>query len=209
MRIQQLDILRGYAVALMLLDHALAVFWPGAGWAIASRLTVTRLAMPLFMSVAGALFALRGRPSAARQGKVIAAAAVASLCCWRVGLGVPEILAWYLLAVALAPVLVRWPAASIVVGVLQVVNLPLWQTRAVYQPGQVLAFVALGVLVAGKLTGRSLPAGAAASWLGRHALSLYVLHLLLLVGVERAMQGAGGPRAAGAGPAASRAHLGD
>lgn len=175
-RIDWLDRLRGLAIALMLLDHVLAV----TGIHGPLRLTVTRLALPFFMMCAGSLW----RPLTARNGARLGAAALAELAlCEYLRFSMPGILATFLglmLALRARPSLANRPGLLVLAGLLQAAYLPLDGSWTGYQPGWVLAWWALGRLAIEELR----PIGSAApAWLavaGRRPLTWYVGHLAVL-----------------------------
>ncbi|HEX9705446.1 MAG TPA: hypothetical protein VGA20_09385 [Gemmatimonadales bacterium] len=180
-RLGWLDGLRGAAVLLMLADHMLALASP----AHVLRFTLTRLSLPAFMVAAGAGLAARGRlPSDRRVVQCGAAAAVATGASWWLGFALPEAVTLYLLTLPLAWALRRaWPEA-VVLGLVQALSLPVpWGG---YQPGLVLAYLALGIGAAGSL--------GAARWrwpgwvqtVGRRPLAWYAGHLAVLAMVAGA-----------------------
>jgi surface polysaccharide O-acyltransferase-like enzyme len=194
-RDQALDRLRGLAIVLMIIDHALVVVmanWYWANWEDWTRTTLTRVAMPLFMVVSGLLIARKGRPSLRRIPQVVFAAIVLNEVFYQVNAGFtyPEILAIYILLLPLYPLFVRYPIEVAALGILQFANLPItWDQWQGYQPGEVLAFLALGSLLNRHPNSPVLKAGTyLPRWLGffgRHPLVIYTAHLLffVLVGV--------------------------
>lgn len=184
----KLDAIRGAAVVLMIVDHVVHVGHTFYSWSegwLLLRLTVTRLALPGFMLVAGYLWAVRG-VSFRRLGDVSVAAAAAAGCCWLLRMPLPEVLACYLLAMLASPVVVRWPLPFIIGGFLASMNwqgvFPLWS----YQPLYVTAWAAVGVLLC-QASGWWIEATEKKKWatplvvLGQYPLVAYVSHLGLLV----------------------------
>lgn len=183
-RLSWVDTLRGLAVALMILDHALFVF---DGPAVL-RLTVTRPALPLFLFCAAAV--LRGRPSSRRTGQLVAAGIAETLLLSALGFPQPgPVLLIGLVLVAagrLPQVFLGHPLLVGTLGLLQALYVPLPWTG--YQPGLVVAWFSIGLLGAFQLAdparwlaARSPSLAAAAGWMGRRPLSLYVGHLGLLL----------------------------
>lgn len=179
--------MRGVAVVTMVVDHVCACF--GTGQLV--RLTVGRLALPLFMLCSGWLLARR--PPTARRLYELAAAAVAATVVVNVGglsIGQPDVLWLILVGLLLAPAIRRWPVASACVGLVQAsawpMHSPIWTG---YEPGLVVALLALGVLWGRYYGLRDLerwPAPAALQLVGRYPLSIYVAHLAALaVAVNR------------------------
>jgi len=188
-RLPSIDRVRGLAVVLMVVDHVLVLVQfrspEVVQWAYALRMTVTRASLPLFCLCAGVL--LHGRRSTARLLDIAAVALVTNVALevWPMGIRAPEILAVLLPVLLAGGVLVRWPAASVVLGVLQVTVWPIgW---AGYEPGLVVAFVALGVLVGRPALswGDSLPAALGA--VGSRPLAWYAGHMGLLVALNQVL----------------------
>lgn len=188
-RLRTLDALRGFAIVLMVVDHVIV-----ATQTVSSnpellfevRRSLTRLAMPLFMVVSGALWALHGAPSRRRLTQVFVAAVAVnvSLAVTWPEVGLPEILAVWVGCALAAKLFLEAPVEVAVLGLLFAWHYPLdWDG---FQPGFVAAFVALGVLWA--RTGRTGFADPLAAHLpelfaaaGRRPLSIYVGHLVVLV----------------------------
>lgn len=179
-RLRGVDRVRGAAVLLMVLDHALVLSGAG-GFALLARLTVTRASLPLFCVVAGCLSA--GRPRARRLVPLIVAGVVLSVLELPFGTGVPDVL------LVLAAMLCCLPRAGsravpvvLAVAVVQPVTWPVGTGG--YEPG-----VVLGLLIVGQLLGRAwvdrvgvrLPS--ALEVVGRYPLTWYVAHLAVLAGV--------------------------
>lgn len=137
-RIAGLDALRGAAIALMMLDHVVAVAGGGPWWV---RGVITRFALPMFMFVAGYLW----RPGWRRRHLEIMVAALATLpLVWYLGIADVHILAVYALILPLLPISARWPWLAIALGVIQAKDWPLDYLG--YEPGLVWALVAVGQL---------------------------------------------------------------
>lgn len=197
MRNQQLDGLRGFAIVLMILDHVLVTGLLHWGWPEQLqwlRLTVTRLALPLFMMIAGYLWADRG-PSWRRLPWLIAAAFVATVCCRLLGLPPIEIVALYLGCMVVSKYVVLAPIPTMIVGLLWAFNFPDTFPQLFYHPGYVLTWLALGVIwwrqeLAWDYEPETIqtPPGAQLyGWLGRWPLTSYVFHLIVLALLVRAI----------------------
>lgn len=191
-RLTVLDRLRGLAVLLMLLDHGLFLsmtLHPGGDLRSDLRSTVTRFSMPLFMVVSGFLLE---RTSRRRAVTVLFAALLVSvvlLVCWP-EFAQPEILTLWVLLFPLRSLFLRFPLETVVLGVLQVLHLPVgWPG---YEPGLVAVFLAVGVLARDRVEVLSRPARLLPRWLevvGRHSLGVYVFHLVLLAGALVVVRG--------------------
>ena len=131
-----LDVLRGFAILLMILDHAVLVF----DGPIIIHDTITRLAMPIFMIVAGHLWK---EPTLNRHIKIMLAALLATIPQFYMGLPIGNILFAY----ACASVLMWYafyfnPTAVAVLAVVQFTCFPFYQFG--YQPGLVLLIMMIG-----------------------------------------------------------------
>lgn len=188
-RDHNLDVWRGLAVVGLLVDHllaALAIWHLAGGGSLGQdlvRLTLTRLVMPTFMIVSGALLARRAA-SRRRLLEVACAALVVNLlaAALPIGLGTPDILVLWLGWALLRRLWVNQPVAALVLGAIQASIWPVaW---AGYQPGWVLMFLCVGVLAE---RGRALPCaelprrlGLILATLGRSPLRWYVGEVIAL-----------------------------
>lgn len=171
-RSRALDNARGLAIAAMIVDHVTLIFHgPDV-----LRLTVGRVAMPLFFLIAGHLVR---RLSWRHAGVYLLGLVLPVAIPW---VDSPNVLEWYVLG-AVAIVVARWA------------DLPVW----VYIAG-VLAVMANGwniakpgtsydgaALIALMLIGSQLPRSSwdwarriPLGWLGRYPLTVYVGHLIVL-----------------------------
>ena len=194
-----LDQLRGLAVVLMIIDHVLAV---GTAAVLARglpvsivviddarffRLTITRLALPLFMVVSGYLLADRDRPSRRRQGQLLAAAVVAQILFAPLpGLSDVDVLVVVFVVQLAWPVLRASPVVFAALGMVAAVNvatLPFGWTG--YSPALVAALMCLGALAArtkdrGAERARRMPLPKWLAAVGRRPLTAYVGHLAVI-----------------------------
>lgn len=149
-RDRTIDAIRGAAIVLMIIDHSLGFAQSTAltePWMRLARLSVSRLALPAFMICSGLLLA--GHVVATRRWvQVLVAALVVNVGAVVAGMPefVPDILAlWCLVTLGAAPIR-RYPATAAVIGLLQSMY---WRIpTGTYQPGWIVAFIALGVLIA-------------------------------------------------------------
>lgn len=185
-----IDALRGAAIILMIVDHALGFAQTTAlaeQWMHTVRITVTRLSMPAFMLCSGMLLA-RHQISRRRWCEVATAAVVVNLAAVAAGMSafVPDILALWCVVMVVAGPIRRMPVAMAVLGLLQTLYWPIPIHN--FQPGWVMAFVALGVLAERGQDRRMLQAlgDRLPSWtepMGRHPLGWYLGHLAVLASV--------------------------
>lgn len=165
--------MRGLALLLMMVDHLALVY--GAPWGV--RELLTRLAMPLFMLVAGFLW----RPGWRwRHLEVFFAAVLATPYLWYIGGETVGILFVYLWALLCMPAVQRFPLLVLAVAIIQPITWPL--AINLYQPGVVLALLALGYLARQHGFGRELVQigsvlPSSLTVLGRWPLLIYVAHL--------------------------------
>jgi hypothetical protein len=166
-----LDRIRGLAVALMLVDHVALLLG-----VLPLRLTVGRLAMPLFFLVAGHL---AHRLSARHVNVVAAGVALTFLAPWA---GEPSILLWIVLGCALI-VAARFSGFPLVLLIVVPLTLAAnrWQLGAVgYDPAALVALMVVGATLprTAFAWGSRLPAVLGA--VGRRPLTWYVGHVAVL-----------------------------
>jgi uncharacterized membrane protein len=178
----KLDSLRGLAVMLMVLDHALVVWAPES----IVRYTLTRLSLPLFMLCTAAVCERYGT-SNRRLGQIALAGVLVSVglnAAWPAFPAQPDVTLLIVAAILVAQATVpRFGAYPVVVcGLIQALYVPVgWHG---YEPGLVLAWLLIGSLALARspeLVARL--GGGLPDWLGglgRHPLSVYVGHLAIL-----------------------------
>ncbi|MCB1026885.1 MAG: heparan-alpha-glucosaminide N-acetyltransferase domain-containing protein [Microthrixaceae bacterium] len=189
-RDRTIDAIRGLAIILMIADHTLGFAQNtdmAQPWMTVARLSITRAALPAFMVCSGILLAGHS-VSSRRWAQVLVAAVLVNTGALVAGMSefVPDILALWCLVMLLAGPVRRAPATAAVLGMLQAVY---WRVPiGTYQPGWIVAFVAIGVLVARsgdrevlEPLGHRLPEWVAV--MGRRPLSWYVGHLAVLGGL--------------------------
>lgn len=177
-RVHALDALRGVAVAAMICDH-LAYLLAGPD---VLRYTVGRLAVPLFFLLSGHL---AQRVTWRHLRLACLGLALPVVVPW---VDSPNVLLWLAVGGAVVAGLRRWPAAlvAVIVAALTVAAngwADLLGTG--YAPLQLLALMAAGALLprAGLVRAGLLVPGRLAVHLGRHALLVYVAHLVALQGL--------------------------
>ena len=185
-RFAGIDQLRGLAVALMVVDHALAVMQTGS----LVRATVTRLAMPLFVLILGGLITPSRLPRWSLWG--MAAGLWAALDMMVIGLPGPFFLL-ALLAIRYAvhaALLCRVPAWVIAAaGATFAAQAPAGPFVG-YNVGALVALVAIGTSLHPVVLnewGEPLPK--VLRYLGRFPLAVYVGHLFLLAEVVMYVEG--------------------
>jgi uncharacterized membrane protein len=181
----RLDTWRGIAIILMIFDHALMacgvpLVLCGFGWI---RCTITRLACPIFFVVAGRLWQKK-RPSFARIKTIVLCSPLTSYFLFDLGAPPFDILLQYvILALLLSRLVVAYPVACAVVGVVQSLYLPV-PTSFGYHFGTLVTYLSIGVLSSGQPVPRvSFPKSfqLLCTFSGRHPLSMYVLHIPILL----------------------------
>lgn len=175
-RVDWIDRIRGLALVLMLLDHALFQVDPDS----IARLTVTRWSLPLFMAASAAVWSPGVRPK--RVVVIGICAALEVVLSLELGMPLPGILVVYL--VAIIP-LSNWYRASHhayaigAAGLIQALYLPIgWEG---YEPGLVLVWWCLGRLGCYQLDRLGVRLPRALADVGRRPLTWYVGHLLVLL----------------------------
>ena len=144
-----LDAMRGLAIILMVIDHALSALESiGLNNDIVeySRLTFTRFSMPLFMVASGIVWGLYGLKF--RRWIEVFALAVLLNAMMRLlwsDFNFPEILmVWALLAIAWK-LIVRYPIITMIIGYTQMMYWQIsWQG---FQPGELAIFLGAGVIL--------------------------------------------------------------
>jgi hypothetical protein len=147
-----LDVLRGLAVVLLLVDHLWAMLWGvyGWGWAVDVRF-LTRPSLPFFMVVSGTLLAQHTDTLAAVKRQAwrvlpwaMAATVLASVV---TRFNQPEPLTVYLAALPVVLLLRRWPVVGMAGCLLATLYLaPYWPLPS-YDPLEQAAWLLLGVVL--------------------------------------------------------------
>jgi hypothetical protein len=166
------DVIRGFAIVLMVSDHILAVFLD-----LGELRNVTRFALPLFAILSGYY---AGSGPSSRYAELW----LAALITWPLVVLLELALVHILLVFALVYPLLWLPRNYFLIafafGLLQVVNWPIpWSG---YQPGYVFSFLAFGRLVreAGWILPNSSFSVPFAALVGRYPLLAYVSHITVI-----------------------------
>lgn len=191
-RLGIIDAVRGWALLLMILDHVLVLveLEVAAGpWPVTIRTTVTRLALPLFLGCTGYLLAHRRRPpSTARIVQAAGLGTIFSVAGAATGfMAAPDVLVvWALVVSCCWFFALRAPVIALAVGFLCAHYQPIgglldhWNG---YEPGEVLGWLALGVLAYRSTPARWLhriPTPGSLLWAAHRPLTVYAGHLTVL-----------------------------
>lgn len=165
-RIKLLDVLRGLAILLMIVDHALVVFD-----APEILRYLTRPALPMFMMTMGYLI----RPGwRIRHLELL----VAALVSWpmAVQLGIADVPILVVLALVL-PLVVWGQGYPVVLAATGVMMMSVWPIDWVgYHPGTLVALIALGIILRDRQPEFDVSWGVVEA-IGRYPLTFYVGHL--------------------------------
>jgi uncharacterized membrane protein len=180
--------MRGAAIILMVIDHSLAALESTGMFNIIveySRLSITRVSMPLFMIASGIVWTLYGLRL--KRWLQVLAMAVALNAMTRIlwpDFNFPEILFIWALLATLWRLIRRFPILIMIIGFVQNTYWQIyWQG---YQPGELAIFLAAGVLIARApidriwQTHRLTKLISLLATVGRHPLSIYGIHLTIL-----------------------------
>lgn len=182
-RLLVVDVIRGAAVLLMLLDHVLAVTWADSPLRYGSPLMVTRLSLPLFMLAAAAVWA-PGKLS--RRWRLVPVAVVETFLGAYLGLDVVGIVAVFGLSLVVLECAARlrldldrpFVPATVAILFTLYAPVPAWPG---YQLSLVLAWFLLGRCYWASVWAFSVPAWSRPlEVVGRHPLAWYVGHLVVL-----------------------------
>lgn len=189
--------MRGLAILIMIIDHALsALESTGMSNALVeySRLTFTRFSMPLFMIASGAIWGRYGLRFTRWVQVVVWAVLINAMTrlLWP-DFNFPEILlVWSAIAICWRLV-VRFPIIIMIIGYTQTTYWQIsWQG---FQPGELAIFLGAGVLLArAPLDGlwrerRTAKLLEPLSFIGRYPLMIYGGHLALLALIVAAVNG--------------------
>lgn len=186
-----IDAMRGAAIILMVIDHSLAALESTGLFNIIveySRLTITRVSMPLFMIASGIVWTLYGlRLRRWFQVLLLAAALNAMTRVLWPDFNFPEILLVWAMLALFWKLIRRFPVLTLIIGFIQNTY---WQVYwQAYQPGELAIFLAAGVLVARAPLERlwNLPDASkargiinACAKVGQYPLTIYGTHLAIL-----------------------------
>lgn len=179
-RVVAWDRWRGLAILLMLADH-LTLILEGPGFI---RMTLGRLAVPMFFLLAGYL---ASRPGPRHLGIGLLGLALPLLVPW---IDSPNVLVWWALGVCVLWLSRGAPHVRLAVLVIALTfgaNGYVFLTPASYDPVNLLGLMVLGAILPASWYSA---AGRLPSWvgvIGRHPVAWYVGHLLVLEGLRQVL----------------------
>lgn len=175
------DVVRGCAVLLMVLDHVLVQVDPASTLRVGAPWSITRLSLPLFMLACAAVY----RRSTSTRWRLTWVACAEMVLYELLEMPAPGIVLLIVILLTFLDLFREPPYYWLgVVGLVQALYVPVpWDG---YQPGLVLAWFCLARLAT--TAGTFVPAGTAdrgmlvpaLAWVGRHPLWWYLGHLVAL-----------------------------
>ena len=190
-RNSNIDLIRGFAIILMILDHVLVAITSimgGNDYIYLIRTTLTRFSMPLFMIISGAVLILYGL-KIRRWSSVLVTAVVLNIILfflWN-DFNSPEILLVWSLVVVSYKLFIRYPITSLILGFIQAqyFQITLYDYNG-YQPGELIFFIVIGIFASNYISSLSFPILSKIYLynitiaIGRKPLLIYFSHLVFL-----------------------------
>jgi hypothetical protein len=186
-----LDLIRGFAIILMVLDHALlaiASIFGSSDYINLIRLTLTRFSMPLFMITSGAVLFLYGI-KLYRWLTILMLAIIINTFTFFLwdDFNFPEILLVWSFVMVFNRFFLRYPLLSMLIGFIQnqYFQISFFEYSG-YQPGEILFFIVIGIFTSNYLINLSFPILSKLYIyklmivIGCKPLLIYFVHLLLL-----------------------------
>ena len=186
-----IDLIRGFAILLMIFDHALLAYSSIYGnneYIYLFRITLTRFSMPLFMIISGTvlfLFGLKVR----RWLSVFMIALMINIITinlWE-DFNSPEILLVWWFVVIFYKIYLKFPITTLILGYVQTqfFQITIYNYNG-YQPGDIIIFLVFGILTSKYITSLTFPILSKLyifrfiSFIGSKPLTIYSSHLVLL-----------------------------
>jgi uncharacterized membrane protein len=190
-RNSNIDLIRGFAIILMIFDHALLAYssiYGNNDFIYLFRITLTRFSMPLFMIISGTVLFLYGL-KARRWLSVFIIALVINIITinlWE-DFNSPEILLVWCFVVIFYKIYLKLPITTLILGYIQTqfFQITLYNYNG-YQPGDIIIFLVFGILISKYITSLTFPILSKLStihfitFIGSKPLTIYFSHLLLL-----------------------------
>lgn len=186
-----IDLIRGFAIILMVLDHALlaiATIFGSNEFIYLLRVTLTRFSMPLFMIVSGSVLFLYGI-KIKRWLTVFCLALIINgfaITLWE-DFNSPEILLVWTFVVIFIKFILKYPLVSLITGFIQNQYFPInIFDYSGYQPGEIVIFLVIGIFASTYITSLSFPILSKFMiynliiFIGRKPLTIYFTHLLII-----------------------------
>lgn len=190
-RNSNIDLIRGFAIILMIFDHALLAYSSIYGdndFIYLFRITLTRFSMPLFMIISGTVLFLYGLKARRWLSVLIIALAIniITINLWE-DFNSPEILLVWCFVVIFYKIYLKLPITTLILGYVQTqfFQITLYNYNG-YQPGDIIIFLVFGILISKYITSLTFPILSKLSiihfisFIGSKPLTIYFSHLLLL-----------------------------
>jgi uncharacterized membrane protein len=190
-RNSNIDLIRGFAIILMIFDHALLAYssiYGNNDFIYLFRITLTRFSMPLFMIISGTVLILYGLKIKRWLSVFIIALVlnIITINLWE-DFNSPEILLVWCFVVIFYKIYLKFPIIVLILGYIQTQFFQItFYDYSGYQPGDIIIFLIVGIFASKYITGVKFPILSKLSiihfisFIGSKPLTIYFSHLLLL-----------------------------
>ena len=186
-----IDFIRGFAIILMIFDHALLAYssiYGNNDYIYLIRVTLTRFSMPLFMIISGTVLFLYGLKIIRWLSVFIIALMIniITINLWE-DFNSPEILLVWCFVVIFYKIYLKFPITTLILGYIQTqfFQITLYNYNG-YQPGDIIIFLVIGILASKYITSITYPVLSKLfifdfiCLIGSKPLMIYSSHLVLM-----------------------------